>query len=58
LGIITVDLDITDEPLIRYSHSSDTGGKNGEFNGTVHHLFIDSEKAYDVRRELLHNILI
>jgi hypothetical protein len=30
-----------------------------EHNGTVHHLFINSEKAYDkVRREVLYNILI
>jgi len=29
-----------------------------EYNGTVHQLFIDSEKVHDsVRREVLHNIL-
>jgi hypothetical protein len=29
-----------------------------EYNGTVHQLFIDFEKAYDsVRREMLYNIL-
>jgi len=32
--------------------------KELEYNGTVHQLFIDSEKAYDsVRREVLCNIL-
>jgi hypothetical protein len=30
--------------------------KKWEYNGTVHHLFIDFKKAYDsVRREVLHN---
>jgi len=38
-------------------HSSDTGEK-WEYNGTVHQLVIDFEKAYDsVRREVLYNIL-
>jgi hypothetical protein len=33
--------------------------KKWESNGTVHHLFIDSEKAYiRVRREVLYHILI
>jgi hypothetical protein len=33
--------------------------KTWEYNGTVHHLFIDFKKAYDsVRREVLYNILI
>ena len=33
--------------------------KKWEYNGTVHHLFIDFKKAYDsVRREVLCNILI
>jgi len=32
--------------------------KKWEYNGTVHKLFIDFEKAYDsVRREALYNIL-
>jgi hypothetical protein len=33
--------------------------KKWEYNGTVHHLFIDFEKAYDsIKREVLYNILI
>jgi hypothetical protein len=33
--------------------------KKWEYNGAVHHLFIDFKKAYDsVRREVLYNILI
>jgi hypothetical protein len=33
--------------------------KKWEYNGTVHQLFIDFKKAYDVvRREALYNILI
>jgi len=33
--------------------------KKCEFNGRVHQLFIDFEKAYDsVRREVLYNIFI
>jgi hypothetical protein len=32
--------------------------KKWDYNWTVHHLFIDSEKAYDiVRKEVLYNIL-
>jgi hypothetical protein len=32
--------------------------KKGEFNGTVHKLFVDLKKAYDsLRREVLYNIL-
>jgi hypothetical protein len=39
-------------------YSSDTGEKQ-EYNGTVHQLFIDYEKACDsVRRKVLYNILI
>jgi hypothetical protein len=35
-----------------------TGEKKGEYNGTVHQLFIDFKKAYNsVRREVLYNIL-
>jgi hypothetical protein len=33
--------------------------KKCEYNGTLHQLFIDFKKAYDlVRREVLYNILI
>jgi hypothetical protein len=39
-------------------HLSDTG-KKLQYNGRVHRLFIDFEKAYDsVRREVLYSILI
>jgi hypothetical protein len=39
-------------------YSSDTGEK-WEYNGTVHQLFIEFEKAYDsVKREVFYNILI
>jgi hypothetical protein len=35
------------------------GGGEGEYNKTVHQLFIDFTKAYDsVRREVLYNILV
>jgi hypothetical protein len=38
-------------------HASNTGEK-WEHNGTVHQLFIDSEKDYDsVRRKFMYNIL-
>jgi sorting nexin-29 len=34
-------------------------GKNWEYNGTVHKLFIDFKKAYDsIKREVLYNILL
>jgi hypothetical protein len=40
-------------------HSSDTGERKREYNETVHHLFIDFQKAYDsVRKDVLCNILI
>jgi hypothetical protein len=42
-----------------FLHSSDAGEKKWEYNATVHLLFIDFKKAYDlVRMEVLHNILI
>jgi hypothetical protein len=52
-----VDFDVTDQLLIRFPASSDTG-KNWEYNETVHQLSVDFKKAYNsVRRELLYNIL-
>jgi hypothetical protein len=49
-----VGFDETNQLLIRYSHSSDTGEKIG-----IHLLFIALKKAYDsVRREVLYNIPI
>jgi hypothetical protein len=54
LGIISVGFDITDQLLIRFFNSIDTGEK-WEYRETVHHLFIDFKKAYDsVRREVLY----
>jgi hypothetical protein len=53
LGTINVNLNITDQLLIDFLHSSDTG-KKGEYNETIYQLFIDFKKAYDsVRREVL-----
>jgi hypothetical protein len=53
-----VGFDVTDQLLIRFLHSSDTGEKR-EYNESVHRLFIDFKKAYDsVRREVLYYILI
>jgi hypothetical protein len=58
LGTISVDFDITDQLLIRFSAFVRYWRKNG-FTETVHQVFIDFKKAYDsVRRELLYNILI
>jgi hypothetical protein len=59
LGITSVDFDITDQRLIKFSTSGRSWRKKWECNGTVHLLFIDFKKAYDsVRTEVLYNILI
>jgi hypothetical protein len=53
-----VDLDVTDQILIRFSAFVRYWKKKWEYNETVHQLFIDFKKAYDsVRREVLYNIL-
>jgi hypothetical protein len=58
LGTISVDFDVTDQLLIRFSAFIRYWRKR-EYNETVHQLFIDFKKAYDsVRREVLYNILI
>jgi hypothetical protein len=44
LGIINVDFDATGQLLIIYLQSSNFLGKMG----TVHRLFIDFKKAYDL----------
>jgi len=45
--------------LIRYFASVRYWRKKWVYNGTIHQIFIDFEKAYDsVRREVLCNILI
>jgi len=55
LGIITVNFDMRDQLLIRFSapirHCRKNGSKMGQYisylqNGTVHQLFTDSKKAY------------
>jgi hypothetical protein len=59
LGTISVDFDVTDQLLIRFSSFIRYWEKKWEYNETVHQLFIDFKKAYDsVRREVLYNILI
>jgi hypothetical protein len=51
-----VDLNLTDQSLIRFLHSSDTREKLGV---QVHEVFIDFKKTYDsVRREVLYKTLI
>jgi hypothetical protein len=56
LGIISVDFDITDQLLIRFSAFIRYWRKKWEYTETVHQLFIDFKKAYDsVRREVLYN---
>jgi hypothetical protein len=58
LWITNVDFGVTDQRLIKFLYGAVTR-ENWEFNGTVHQLFIDFEKAYDsVRKEVLYNILI
>jgi hypothetical protein len=59
LGIISVDLDVTDQQLlIRLSAFVRYWRKKWEQNETVHQLFIDFKKAYDsVSREVLYGIL-
>jgi hypothetical protein len=58
LGIISVGFDVTDQLLIRFSAFVGYWRKKWEYNETVHQLFIDFKKAYDlVRREVLYNIL-
>jgi hypothetical protein len=53
--IISVDFDVTDQLLIRFSALV----KKWEYNKIVHQVFVDYKKAYDsVRREVLYNILI
>jgi hypothetical protein len=59
LGTISVDFDVTDQLLIRFSAFVRYWKKMWEYNGTVYQLFIDFKKAYDsVGRQVLYNILI
>jgi hypothetical protein len=58
LGTISVDFNITDQLLIKFSAFIRYWGKV-EHNETVLQLFIYFKKAYgSVRREVLYNILI
>jgi hypothetical protein len=58
LETISVDIDITDQLLIRFS-ASVRYWKRWEYNVTVHRLFIHFKKAYvSARREVFDNILI
>jgi hypothetical protein len=58
LWTISVDFDVTDQLLIRFSAFFRFWKKVG-VHGTVHQLFIDFKKVYDsVRREVLYNVLI
>jgi hypothetical protein len=59
LGTISVDFDLTDQLLIRFSAFVRYWRKKLQYNKTVHQLFIDFKKAYDsVKWEVLYNILI
>jgi hypothetical protein len=59
LGTVSVDFDVTDQLLIRFSAFVKYWGKKWEYSETVHQLFIDFKKAYDsVRRKVMYNILI
>jgi hypothetical protein len=59
LWIISVDLNVTDQLLIRSFAFIRYWRKKWEYNETVHQLFVYFKKAYDlVRREALYSILI
>jgi hypothetical protein len=59
LRIISVDFNVTDQLLIRFSSFVRYWRKKWEYNETVHQLFIEFKKAFNsVRREVLYNILI
>jgi hypothetical protein len=59
LGIPSVDFDVTDQRLIKFSISGRCWRKEWEYSGTAHQLLADLKKAYDsVRREVLYNIVV
>jgi hypothetical protein len=47
LGIISADLDVIDEILIKMFCNHEILEKKWEYNGTVQQLYIDFEKAHD-----------
>ena len=58
LGTINVVLNVTDRLLTKYFVFDRYWRKKWEYDGTIHQLFIDFKKAYDlVKREVLYNIL-
>lgn len=57
--IISVNFDIVNQLLIRYSAFYRYWRKKWEYTGTVHQIFIDFEKASDsVRMEGVYSLLI
>jgi hypothetical protein len=59
LEIISVDLDVTDQPLIRFPALVRCWRKKWEYSETIYQLFIECKEAYNsVRRELLYSNLI
>jgi hypothetical protein len=59
LGSISVDFDVTDQLLLRFSAFVRYWRKKWEHNEKVHQLVIDFKKADDsVRREVFYSILI
>jgi hypothetical protein len=59
LGIVSVDFDVTDQLLIRFSAFVRCCRQQLGYNETVHQLVIHFKKANDsVRKEVLYNILI
>jgi hypothetical protein len=59
LETISVDFNVTDQLLIRFSAFIRYWRKKWEYNDTVQQLFIDFKKTYDaVRRQILYNIHI
>jgi hypothetical protein len=59
LVTISVDFDVTDQLLIRFSTFVRCRRKKLEYNEAVRKIYIDFKKAYDsVRRKVLYSILI
>jgi len=53
-----VDFDVIESITDQMFHISQIMDRKWEYNGTVHHLFVDFRKAHgSVKREALYNIL-